>query len=81
MFVEVVCSDASEHRRRVEGRRSDIPGLRLPTWAEVEAREVEPWATERLILDTAGRAPGACLEALISGLAEGGSLSAPPPTR
>jgi predicted kinase len=33
--VEVVCSDAGEHRRRVEGRIPDIEGFRLPTWQEV----------------------------------------------
>lgn len=30
--VEVVCSDATLHRRRVESRRADIPGLAVPTW-------------------------------------------------
>ena len=37
--VEVVCSDAAEHRRRVESRRADIPGLLLPTWDEVQAMQ------------------------------------------
>lgn len=51
--VEVICSDEKEHRRRVENRRSDIPGFRLPTWREVLERAYEPWDTERLVLDTA----------------------------
>src|SRR5687768_13643980 len=33
--VEIVCSDADEHRRRVETRAADISGHRLPTWQEV----------------------------------------------
>ena len=33
--IEVVCSDAAEHRRRIETRTTDIPGLRPPTWAEI----------------------------------------------
>ena len=33
--VEVVCSDAAEHRRRVETRTIDVPGLVLPTWEAV----------------------------------------------
>src|SRR5260370_38448155 len=33
--IEVKCSDVSEHRRRVETRTTDIPGLNLPTWDEV----------------------------------------------
>jgi predicted kinase len=53
--VEVTCSDASEHRRRVESRGSDIAGLKLPTWDEVTAREYEPWTDERVVIDTAQR--------------------------
>lgn len=52
-FVELVCSDMDEHRRRVEARDSDLDGLAMPTWEQVEAREYEPWTDERLVLDTA----------------------------
>jgi len=55
--IEVVCSDEREHRQRVESRVSDIPGLRLPTWEEVVARNYELWQTEHLQLDTAGETP------------------------
>lgn len=51
--VEIVCSDASEHRRRVESRKADIAGHILPTWDEVQGREYEPWATNRLVIDSA----------------------------
>jgi predicted kinase len=53
--VEVICSDASEHRRRVESRISETAGMKLPTWAEVMAREYEPWTGEPLVIDTAHR--------------------------
>ena len=53
--IEVNCSDAGEHRRRVETRITDIPGLRLPTWEEVAAREYHAWNREHLVIDTAGR--------------------------
>ncbi len=53
--IEVTCSDAGEHRRRVETRTTDIPGLRLPSWEEVVCREYHPWDRERLAIDTAGR--------------------------
>jgi len=36
--IEIVCSDAAEHRRRIESRQADISGFRLPTWDEVCAR-------------------------------------------
>ena len=51
--VEVVCSDPAEHRRRVEGRAADLPGLVPPTWAQVLRREYHPWTGPRLALDTA----------------------------
>jgi predicted kinase len=55
--VEVVCSDPAEHRRRVETRTSDVPGLVLPTWRQVTGREYEPWDRERLVVDTAHVGP------------------------
>ena len=53
--VELICSDLSEHRRRVESRISETAGMKLPTWDEVMAREYEPWAGEHLVIDTAHR--------------------------
>jgi predicted kinase len=51
--IEIVCSDLDEHRRRVEARSVDIPGLVLPTWADVRTRTFEPWTGDHLVLDTA----------------------------
>jgi hypothetical protein len=51
--VEIVCSDAGEHRRRVEARAAEIPGHRLPTWQEVVERDYRPWDVERIVIDTA----------------------------
>jgi predicted kinase len=51
--VEIVCSDAGEHRRRVERRSADIAGHQLPTWSQVESRDYRPWDGERLVIDTA----------------------------
>jgi predicted kinase len=53
--IEVQCSDPIEHRRRIETRTADIPGLILPTWDEVVSREYHPWTREPLVLDTATR--------------------------
>lgn len=50
--VEVVCSDRDEHRRRVEQRRADIDGHKVPTWQQVMNRHYEPWSERRLVLDT-----------------------------
>jgi len=51
--IEVVCSDAAEHRRRVETRRSDIEGLVPPTWGEVVGRYYVPWSEPHWTIDTA----------------------------
>lgn len=51
--IEVICSDEAEHRRRVESREIDIPGLIPPTWAAVMARDYEPWSESRMVVDTA----------------------------
>jgi len=52
--IEVICSDPAEHRRRVETRTADIPGLVPPTWAAVAARRYEAWDRPPVVVDTAG---------------------------
>jgi len=66
--IEVICSDAEAHRRRVETRVAEVPGLKLPSWADVVARDYERWSRPRVILDTAGRSPPQSLQALLSEL-------------
>lgn len=51
--IEVVCSDPTEHRRRVESRFSDIPGHILPSWDDVTRHDYAAWSEPRLVLDTA----------------------------
>lgn len=51
--VELVCGDEDEHRRRVEARIADIPGLVLPRWQDVLARDYRPWPEPHLVIDTA----------------------------
>ena len=41
--IEAVCSDASEHRRRVESRAAELEGVPAATWADVSSRVYEPW--------------------------------------
>lgn len=51
--IELICSDADEHRRRVETRIADIPGHQPPTWQEVISRDYHPWDREHIAIDTA----------------------------
>ncbi|HEX4196288.1 MAG TPA: AAA family ATPase [Caulobacteraceae bacterium] len=71
--VEVVCSDAAEHRRRIETRVIDVAGLTPPTWAQVQAREYPPWPRQRIVIDTAGRSLEACVDELEAALDAAGA--------
>lgn len=54
-WIEVLCSVEAVHRARIEARGVDIAGFRAISWSDVLRRktETEPWADERLVLDTA----------------------------
>lgn len=51
--IELICSDTTAHRLRVEGRQADIPGHKLPTWKNVLERQYDAWESDHLIVDTA----------------------------
>nr|WP_283161050.1 AAA family ATPase [Xanthomonas nasturtii] len=55
--IEVVCSDRKLHRQRVESRRSDVVGLRVPDWSCVLAHEYVAWAEPHWVIDSAGLNP------------------------
>lgn len=66
--VEVACSDADEHRRRVESRVADIDGHALPTWQDVVARDYRAWDSPRLLVDTARQSVADSVRAIIDSL-------------
>ena len=68
--IEVVCSDTQAHRERIETRATTVPGLRLPTWQEVEDREYHEWTVERIVLDTSFRSESECIDELLSRLSD-----------
>jgi predicted kinase len=65
--IEVVCSDSQEHRRRVETRTCTVPGMKLPTWDQVENREYHQWTVGRIVVDTS-RSLEDCIAELLSDL-------------
>ncbi len=75
-FVEVVCSDAVTHRRRLEARRRNIEGFSEPTWESVQhrARRQAPWWHDRLVLDSM-RAVGHNLDLSLDHLRSGPDVS------
>ncbi len=66
--IEVICSDTEEHRRRIETRTCDIPGLTPPTWASVLAHDYETWNTPPFYIDTAQLSPDDAVCQIISHL-------------
>lgn len=66
--IETICSDNAEHRRRIETRTNDVPGLRLPDWQAVMARDYHAWDREPLRIDTAGRTVAACAGIVLAAL-------------
>ena len=66
--IEVICCEVNEHRQRVKSRTSSVPGLKPPTWEEVEAREYHKWSEDRIVLDTSGRSESSSFDELLSEL-------------
>jgi predicted kinase len=67
--IEVICSDKTEHRQRIELRQPTVTGLALPKWDEVESREYHDWTRDRIVIDTSGRPEADCFDELLSKLA------------
>jgi predicted kinase len=55
--IEICCSDETEHRARIENRKSVVKRLILPTWEDVKAREFHTWGKDVISIDTAGQSP------------------------
>ena len=60
--IELTCSDAIEHQRRVEARVADIAGHSVPKWSAVKAIAFEPMTGQVLVVDTAAIGPDAAVE-------------------
>jgi predicted kinase len=65
--VEVVCSNAADHRRRIETRTDPSGGPPL-AWADVTAREYHPWTHPRIVIDTARTSVQSAVDAIRSSL-------------
>jgi predicted kinase len=63
--VEVICSDVTRHRQRVESRTPDIDGHVVPSWQDVLDRKYEPWYEPRLTVDTAFEGAADCVRRVL----------------
>jgi predicted kinase len=68
--VEIVCSDAAEHRRRVEARAPDTAGHQLPSWSDVMTRDYRAWDGDRLVIDTARLSVEQCVQRILQDIDE-----------
>ena len=66
--IEVVCTDIAEHRRRVENREADVPGLRPPSWQSVLDHDYQAWSGERLTLDSSLLSPAEAVRIIVGHL-------------
>jgi predicted kinase len=66
--VEITCSDAAEHRARIETRALDVPGLIGPDWQAVLSRDYAPWTRPRIQINTAGRSEAEALAELAAAI-------------
>ncbi|WP_371356545.1 AAA family ATPase [Pseudomonas chlororaphis] len=66
--VEVICTDIAEHRRRVESREADVPGLRPPSWQSVLDHDYQAWSGERLTLDSSLLSPAEAVQVILEHL-------------
>lgn len=62
--VEVICSDAKKHRKRLETRVNDIPGSKPLTWKEVLSRDYRPWNRKHIVVDSAAKSIQEIIEML-----------------
>lgn len=70
VWIAITCSDPAVHRRRVETRTGDIPGLVLPDWDAVCARDFHDWTHEPIRIDTAHQSLAACVTTALEALAD-----------
>lgn len=66
--IEVICSNVSEHKTRVEKRETDIENLKLPTWKDVENREYHLWDSDRFLIDTSSKTINESMKELFTAL-------------
>jgi predicted kinase len=56
--IVVTCSDEREHKKRAEARITEIEGLKLPAWDEIQKRELHSWESQvsnKITIDTANK--------------------------
>lgn len=66
--VEVICSDKTEHKKRLSTRDVGIKNLKPVTWEQVANRDYHEWTTPRLVIDTAEKSVDESVQDLLAAL-------------
>ena len=68
--IEIVCSNMEDHKERVEKRKNEILGLKLPNWFEVINRKYEEWEDDRIVIETSKSSIEDCYSMLLEKVKE-----------
>lgn len=66
--IELICSDKTKHRLRIESRTADIPEHKLPNWQNVLERDYDAWDSPHLVVDTSTISVDHAVKAIIQHL-------------
>ena len=66
--LEIVCSDAVAHERRITSREPDPSGSRPVTWQQVLARDYRHWHRDRTVIDTASKTTDEAVEEVMAAI-------------
>ena len=69
--IEAICSNISEHKKRVKNRAVNADWLKLPSWGDIENREYHSWGTDRIQIDTSGKSINESVKELLAALSIG----------
>ena len=53
--IEVICTNTIDHKDRIKNRISEIDGIKLPDWQEIQNRDYDVWIKPHITIDTANR--------------------------
>lgn len=66
--VEFACTDAKEHRARIEDRKPDLPNHTLPSWDQVQSRDYQAPRNSDIVIETSGKTLNACVDEFLNQL-------------
>jgi len=63
--IEIVCTEKEEHKKRAEGRVSEVKNLQLPSWDKIQNLKYEQWEDRVITVDTSRKTVEESVDELI----------------